>query len=773
MKTKDLEKVWDFLETIKPGQVHYIKSLAKGNMFDGEFSSKEEFINELKEMPDISLYTIPNKIRSDRFAESERNRLFPTQQDGGIKKEDIVSRNYIFVDFDVVHEGVKELSATDEEHMKAKDLMTQVATYLEKEFNFPEPIVCDSGNGYYLLYKTEELENNTENDAVFRDIIRALANKFNTDNVIIDAKVHNANRLIKAIGSKAVKGEETKDRKHRFSKLVSVPEVIKPIAKETLYKVVTWGTKLKSKPVKQSSGFSAIDEDKSNADMIAEAIERNAKFFLDQNQEPWATCNLPTGEIRSYPIESGEFKRWAQRIICNELQMKAVKKDYYNQALQYWVMLAYESGNIIKVQNRIAVNDMMTEIYYDCNTCDNKAVKIANRVVEIINAPKEMFRREKSDAQQVLPNTNISCSELIPYIEKYFNCASQEDIILLSIYIVTCFLGTDINHPIMIFSGSKGSAKSTATRYIQQLVSPQITGITMMSKKVEDVAVRLSHSLLAVFDNLSQISEGISDLLCVGVTGGTYPKRKLFTDNEEIYLQLKAMIIMNGVNVVAEKSDLLDRSLVIELKRLTYENMISPTTLNNMFQDDLPDILGAIMNAVAISIADEESIEPDHLIRMADFHIWGIKVARALGIPKEDFEDALLKNQSRINENALDNYPVASLLMDLVAEKAEWVGAMSKLYSELTSLAVLKNINTHQSKFPKDAGALSRRLKEVESNLAEFGIRYSVRNIGSCKEIVVTNSNASERKIAPKHAIISSKTKAELLGEDDDNVNLD
>lgn len=766
MKSKIIDNIWNFLETIQPDGTHYIKSLTQGNMIDGEFNSKKDFSNALKDIPDISLYTIPNKIREDRFSEDEMNQLFKTGEGGGIKKEDIVSREYIFIDFDVVHESGKELSATDEEHQLAEDLMTKVEAYLKIEFSFPDPIICDSGNGYYLLYKTEPLENNDDNNAIFRDITKALAYKFNTDRVIIDAKVHNANRLIKAIGSKAVKGEETESRKHRYSKLVSVPETIESVTKEKLNELLTCSAKLKNKLIKQIGGSYASDEEKSNADKIAEVIERNAIFYLDQNQEPWATCDLPTGEIRSFPLESGEFKRWAQRIICNELNKKAVKKDNYNQAYEYWVMLAYESSNVIKMQNRIAVNDSMTEIYYDCNTRDNKAVMIADGAIEIIDAPKEMFRREKSDAPQVLPNTNISCSELMIYIKKYFNCASREDYILLAVYIVSCFLGTDINHSIMIFSGSKGSAKSTATRYIQQLVSPQITGITTMSKKIDDVAVRLSHSVLAVFDNLSQISEGISDLLCVGVTGGTYPKRKLFTDNEEIYLQLKAMIIMNGVNVVAEKSDLLDRSINIELKRLTKECMISPTKLDTMFQSDLADILGAIMNAVAVAINDEEPVETDNLIRMADFHLWGIKISRALGIQQEEFEEALLSNQTRINEKAIDNYPVASLLMDFIDGRDKWSGAVSKLHSELTSLALNKNINTHQTKFPKDAGALSRRLKEVESNLAELGIRFSIRNIGNCKEIEVTNANVDPDNKVKKKQIISRTVVNRMLEED-------
>jgi len=770
-----LEQIWMYLETIKPGQVQYIKTLATGKMFEGAFDNKEEFLKQCSTLPDISMYTIPNKIVAECFLEETRNKLSRCQKGVGIVKDDIKLRDYWFIDIDVVHESSVELSATEDEHKLAMNFANEVEKYLSKEFNLPKPIIADSGNGYYLLYKTDSIEVNLESDNIFRNITQALANKFNTREVIIDAKVHDPSRLMKAIGCKATKGIESEDRKHRYSKLEFVPEPLIPIPQKKLLEIVEWGAKLKSKPTKQSStnSYKSNDEgEKSAADMIAEAIERYAIFYLDQNEEPWATCDLPSGEVQSYSLDSGEFKRWAQRTICNELQVKAVKKDYYNQALAYWIMLAYESGKVMKMQNRIAVNDSMTEALYDCYSPDNKTVLMTKGEVSIIDTPIEVFRRERADCQQVLPNINAECKKLISYVDKYFNCATKVDLILLAIYIVTCFLGSDMNHAIMIFSGSKGSAKSTATRYIQQLVSPQRTGITTMSKKLDDVAVRLSHAILAVFDNLSQISDGISDLLCVGVTGGTYPKRKLFTDNEEIYLQLKAMIIMNGVNVVAEKSDLLDRSVNIELKRLTKENMKSPTELDAMFQADLPDMLGSIMKAVAIALADEEPVETNELIRMADFHLWGIKIARALGIEQKEFEDALLSNRHTINEKAIDNYPVAALLLDFLEGKPDWKGPVSKLHSELTKLAFNKNISTHQAKFPKDAGALSRRLKEVESNLAEVGIRFSIRNIGNYKEIEVVNSNvSSDKKVF--NPIPSNKTKELLFGKDDEGEDSD
>ena len=52
------------------------------------------------------------------------------------------------------------------------------------------------------------------------------------------------------------------------------------------------------------------------------------------------------------------------------------------------------------------------------------------------------------------------------------------------------------------------------------------------------------------------------------MTGVGAVKRKLYSDHEDVVFKLKRLIILNGIINVAERPDLLDRSLHIQLGRI-------------------------------------------------------------------------------------------------------------------------------------------------------------------------------------------------------------
>jgi hypothetical protein len=56
---------------------------------------------------------------------------------------------------------------------------------------------------------------------------------------------------------------------------------------------------------------------------------------------------------------------------------------------------------------------------------------------------------------------------------------------------------------------------------------------------VAELVQQLSHSYIAYYDNISQISQWISDVLCRGVTGSGFSKRQLYRDDEDIIYQFR------------------------------------------------------------------------------------------------------------------------------------------------------------------------------------------------------------------------------------------
>lgn len=143
---------------------------------------------------------------------------------------DITKREWIFIDFDAKRPS--GISSSNEEKEKAKDLMEVVLKELN-ENNFPQPAIADSGNGYHLLYKID-MPNNNDSKGVMTNFLQSLSKKFSNDLIDIDKSVFNASRVIKLYGSLACKGENSADRPHRMSSIISIPHEIKTVSTEDI-----------------------------------------------------------------------------------------------------------------------------------------------------------------------------------------------------------------------------------------------------------------------------------------------------------------------------------------------------------------------------------------------------------------------------------------------------------------------------------------------------------------------------------------------------------
>ena len=60
----------------------------------------------------------------------------------------------------------------------------------------------------------------------------------------------------------------------------------------------------------------------------------------------------------------------------------------------------------------------------------------------------------------------------------------------------------------------------------------------------------------------------MSDALCRLSTGGGLSSRGLYTNSDEVILDATRPIILNGIEDIATRPDLADRSLVINLPRI-------------------------------------------------------------------------------------------------------------------------------------------------------------------------------------------------------------
>jgi hypothetical protein len=147
---------------------------------------------------------------------------------------DVTARRWLLIDCDPVRPA--DTNATDAEKAAAGDVAGRAYAYLESQ-GWGKPGIADSGNGFHLVYAID-LPNDEEAKNLAQNVLKALAQRFNTDAVKTDTSVYNSSRITKFYGTLTRKGEATQERPHRRSKWVQRVEWV-PVAREKLEALVS------------------------------------------------------------------------------------------------------------------------------------------------------------------------------------------------------------------------------------------------------------------------------------------------------------------------------------------------------------------------------------------------------------------------------------------------------------------------------------------------------------------------------------------------------
>ena len=111
-----------------------------------------------------------------------------------------------------------------------------------------------------------------------------------------------------------------------------------------------------------------------------------------------------------------------------------------------------------------------------------------------------------------------------------------------------------------------GSGKTTVGRVVKRTWDPTAPETVRLDPR--DFLQKASHAFAVMLDNQNTIPEWGADTLCRLVTGETDSKRRLYTDDEDVIVELRRAVLLNGINVPTDRGDVLDRSLVVELERI-------------------------------------------------------------------------------------------------------------------------------------------------------------------------------------------------------------
>jgi len=510
------------------------------------------------------------------------------------------------------------------------------------------------------------------------------------------------------------------------------------------WKCNTIKSKCKGLPkLKETCGqckFSGVDENGNNgngksynqaSDLIKYTSLPGVELFHDEKKEPYARL-LIDGKNMIVPVGGREFRRWLTRSFYTDTGT-APGSDALTSALGVVEAVACYTGKEHELFNRVAFHD--GAIWYDLGA--GEAVKISAGSWVVVKDTPILFRRQTH--QKAHDTEKIKRGGDVKKVLDFVNVQSESERLLFLVYLISCFV-PEIPHPIPVLYGDKGSSKTTALKMVKAIVDPSVLAIISFPHNNTELVQKLYHHYLAPFDNIADLSEGQSDALCRACTGEGVSKRALFTNEEDVIFNYKRCVALNGINLVADKPDLLDRAILLRMDRISKEKRKTEDKVWRDFNEVKGEIMGGIFDTLAKATVLKPNIHLDELPRMADFMEWGCAISEALGSGVEMFKGAYLANIQSQNKEAIDASPIGDVIMKFVEDgflvkkegvldvekENSWKGPASALLARLEECATYYKINIKSKTWPKAGNVLTRKINDIKTNLADEGIIFEV-----------------------------------------------
>jgi hypothetical protein len=184
----------------------------------------------------------------------------------------------------------------------------------------------------------------------------------------------------------------------------------------------------------------------------------------------------------------------------------------------------------------------------------------------------------------------------------------------------------------------------------------------------------------------------------------------------------KRPIILNGIDDIATRADLADRSIVQTLAAISDERRKLETELWVDFERKHPRILGALLDVVSHGLKTLADVVLDRKPRMADFAVWVTACEGALW-EKGTFMAAYTGNTQEAVETVLEAEQVATILRAYMDTTPQFAGTATELLKALNDVA--SETQQKAKGWPKSPAVLAKILRRIAPPLRKVGIDVS------------------------------------------------
>ncbi len=502
------------------------------------------------------------------------------------------------------------------------------------------------------------------------------------------------------------------------------------------------------------------------ADQLLDLVlSSNISLFITPDETAYIDIHNE-GTRRTLPLRAPAFKKWLQYEFY-QLNKKSATSEAVTQAVNTLESQATFTGEKREVYVRIASHEGRT--YLDLADDSWKAIEISPEGWRLVSDAPVRFNR-------------AACAPLpVPVeggqVEDIKNlCQFDEEQWTIILTLLIQCLKSEKGYPILLLHGGFQSGKSTITKTLKKLVDPSLGKPRKNVGDIRDFAIHATRRHVLTIDNLSGISADQSDILCTASTGGGHSQRTLQTDTGETVIDFCNLLILNGIDTIATRSDLLSRCFPITIyppkKRLSeaeYE-----ATLEALH----PQALGALLTIASKVLAvlpEVKGTYQGNRERFMGFVELGLAVEKVMGWEKGRFLRAVEETREETHETALESSPVGQAILDFMEYRTNWTGSTNELLGELRNQVGPYVWQSSKSGFPKNAIVLSKTLTRLASDLRALGIDYQTSRSNKTRfvtlQVLKSSSPSSPSSPTPLQLNLdkgfSGDDKSDRCGDDD------
>lgn len=338
----------------------------------------------------------------------------------------------------------------------------------------------------------------------------------------------------------------------------------------------------------------------------------------------------------------------------------------------------------------------------------------------VVTESPVLFRRTALTGALPMPEEGGSLDDLWALLN-----VTEADRPLVLAWLVAALGWERIPHPMLALLGEQGTGKSSATKNLVQLVDPSPVPLRKPPRDADGWVTAAQGSWVVGLDNLSAIQPWLSDSLCRAVTGDGDVRRELFSDDGLAVFSFRRVLVMNGIDVGAMAPDLADRSIVVNLDRITEDRRRPESQLLTAWESAWPRVFGALLSQVRAAKVRVASVRLESMPRMADFAMVLAALDQIHGT------DSLTAYADQANSAALDavtSDPFLAALAEAVTEP--WQGSAADLH------ALVQPDGLPPRSWPRSVRAVAGVLKRNAPALRSAG--WTVDDLGARNRQKVT-----------------------------------